>query len=82
MIIDRRKFIQGSALVASTSVLATLIPRSLAPQMQCVRSEESADAAVESPVVFKIDGWNLDDERPEENEMLIRINQSWRTAWR
>jgi hypothetical protein len=71
MIIDRRKFIQGSALVAS-----------LAPQMQCVRSEESADAAVESPVVFKIDGWNLDDERPEENEMLIRINQSWRTAWR
>jgi hypothetical protein len=82
MIIDRRSFIQGSAFIASASVLATLIPRSLAAQIQSVRSEQSADAAVESPVVFRIDGWNLDAERSEGNDMLIRINQSWRTAWR
>jgi hypothetical protein len=82
MIIDRRTFIHGSAFVASASVIATLIPRSLPAQPQSERSEQRADEAAGSSVVFKIDGWSLDDRGPDENEVFIRVSQSWRTAWR
>ena len=83
MIIDRRTFIQGSTLAASSSLLATLIPRSSAEQPpQSERSEQRADEPAGSQVVFKIDGWSLDGRRPDENEVFIRVSQSWRTAWR
>jgi hypothetical protein len=82
MIIDRRTFIQGSTLVASTSVLATLLPRTLATQPQPVQREQALNETARSPVVFKVDGWSPNSERPEDNEVLIRLNQSWRAAWR
>jgi hypothetical protein len=82
MIIDRRTFIQGSAFVASTSAFATLIPGSLAAQVQSVQHKRVLGETADSSVVFKIDGWSLDTKSPEENEAFLRINQSWRTAWR
>jgi hypothetical protein len=82
MIIDRRTFIQGSTLAASSTLFATLVPCSLAAQPQSVESEPIVNETASSSVVFKIDGWNQDGEQPEGNEVFIWINQSWRAAWR
>jgi hypothetical protein len=85
MRIDRREFIQAAALVATTPALAALIP--LAPTAQASpvpsRSWLAPDSADANSIVFKIDGWDDCDTRvPEESEVSIRINQSWRAAWR
>jgi hypothetical protein len=82
MIVDRRTFIQGSAFVASTSVLSILLPHSLVMEVQSVQSKQGVEETVCNSAVFKIDGWSVDTKEPDENEVLIRISQSWRTAWR
>lgn len=97
MMIDRRTFIQSAALVAMAPVLeallsfsstvqshASLLPCTLPPQ----RAGEGTD---KNFIVLKIDGWDRCDNGltanpvtkvSTANEVLIRINQSWRTAWR
>ena len=82
MIIGRRTFIREGTCVASTAVIATFVSRSPAEQPQPERSAQSLGPSAGDPVVLKIYGWTLDSESPGENEVFIRINQSWRTAWR
>ena len=94
---DRRTFIQTTALVTAAPVLAKLLatvqphasvqPDPTQPQRPAVRT------AMDS-VVFKIDGWDPGDLIATEGSktsfaggagsgpVLIRINQTWRTAWR
>ncbi len=81
MTIDRRTFIQRTALLAAIPTLADLsmaeapLPPGLSPQ--------AADTTHANFAVLKIAGWDHCDAKDSNgNEVLIRINQSWRTAWR
>jgi hypothetical protein len=85
MMIDRRSFIQCTVLAAATPTLATLFP--LAPMAEASLvpgpSPEAADPTTANCVVFKIDGWDhCDAELSTGSEVWIRINPSWRSAWR
>ena len=85
MRIDRRVFIQGAALVATAPALPALLPISSTAQVSPVASRSSLawDSSEATSIVFKIDGWDCNDSKGStENELLVRINQSWRTAWR
>jgi len=84
MRINRRAFIQGATLVATTSALAALLPLSPTKQASALASRSSLarDSTEVNSIVFKIDGWDSDAKDSNEHEVLIRINQSWRTAWR
>ncbi len=85
MKIDRRTFIQHTAFLAAIPTLAALYPlssKAAAPQPP-VRSRQPADAMDANPVVCKIEGWDHCGAKvSNENEVLIRINQSWRATWR
>lgn len=101
MMIDRRTFIQGAALVATAPTLETLLSFSSTVQshvspLPCAPPTQMAeDGTAMTFIVFKIDGWDRCNELAMDrlsgnpvtkssspNQMLIRINQSWRTAWR
>ena len=94
MVINRRTFMQGAALVStgglflcSSDVLAHAMstPGSLASR---AASENSAKH------VFKVDGWDRRDQPVEHvsmsgsnvdaagGEVFIQVNRAWRTAWR
>jgi hypothetical protein len=95
MMIDRRTFILATTpLVAATSALLmfpSLLPGSVSSPL--VASETNINR-----VVFKINGWDSRDDsgsrgsktsltgpvRGDSNsdEVVISINQAWRTAWR
>jgi hypothetical protein len=85
MTIDRRSFIQRTTLLAAIPTLAALYPlcsMAEAPQTPML-SPQAAGTTDANLVVFKIDGWDHCDTRvSNENEVLIRINQSWRATWR
>jgi hypothetical protein len=79
MMIDRRAFIHCAALFAAAPRLAVLAPLSSPARVPLV-NEAGADG---DSVVFKIDGWDAcDTEVSSGNEVWLRINQSWRAAWR
>jgi len=101
MMINRRTFIQGAALVATTPALEALLSFSSTVQSHVSRlpctppPKMVADGKAMSFIVFKIDGWDRCDELVMDrlsanpvskfsnaNQVLIRINQSWQTAWR
>ena len=68
MIIDRRAFVAGTALVA------------IAPAIPVLPIPLSPPAANASPVVFMIDGWSVASDTAD--EIWIRVDRSWRTVWR
>lgn len=87
MRIGRRGFIQGTAWIAAAPAFAGLVAFSLVEQ-----SPASAPPRPSEPralgggtdrncVIFKIEGWDRCDDRAGD-QVLIRINQSWKTAWR
>jgi hypothetical protein len=85
MTIDRRSFIQRTALLAAIPTLAALYPLSSTAEtpLPPALSPQAAGTTDPNPVVFKIDGWDHCDAKvSNENEVLIRINQSWRATWR
>jgi hypothetical protein len=76
MRIDRRTFIQSAAILTTLPALGVLLPLSLAAETPPVTGDGVH-------VVFKIDGWDYCGAKiSTEHEVLIRISQSWRTAWR
>jgi hypothetical protein len=85
MTIDRRSFIQGTALLSAIPTLAALYPLSAmaeAPPRPAV-SPQAANATDANSAVFTVDGWNhRDAEVLNGDEVLIRINRSWRANWR
>jgi hypothetical protein len=82
MLIDRRSFMQAAALLAVGELL------SLSPNVAAYASPISnpvppqmAAGGANTKDVIKIDGWDrLRDSA--DDEVFIRINQAWRTAWR
>jgi hypothetical protein len=70
MMIDRRTFVAGAALVAVAPIRGLSTPPSSLP------------AATVSPVVFVIDGWGVESDDEKVDGVRIRVNRGWRTAWR
>ena len=68
MMIDRRAFVAGTALVA------------IAPAIEFLPAPLSAPAANASRLLFMIDGWSVASDSAD--EVWIRVGRSWRTAWR
>ena len=78
----RRTFLVGAGVLAASPVLANLlstadeVARSL-PALPPL----AAGAANGTDLVFKIDGWSVQDSGARD-EMWFSLNRSWRTAWR
>ena len=68
--IDRRKFVSGTALVAVAPTLS-LLPVAL-----------PTPAAETNCLVMKIVGWSTPGQRDTDEEVWVTVNRSWRTAWR
>ena len=82
MNIDRRSFIQAVAVAGSASALMAFVPLSSMTDARSVQSGGPAEAADSDSVVFTIDGWEVEKHGLSQDEVRIRINQSWRSAWR
>jgi hypothetical protein len=78
--IDRRTFIvQGATLLATVPALGILLQGPSTVQAPLM----TGAGANENSIRFKIDGWDCyDSEVSNENEVWLRINQSWRAVWR
>jgi hypothetical protein len=68
--IDRRSFIAATASVT------------FAPMLGLSPSQLSASEAAMGRVILTIDGWSAPDQSDANDTLSIRINRSWRTAWR
>lgn len=84
---NRRVFIQRIFLVATAPVVVAFLPLADAVPVSSSRNslpiQEPDDVTDKDLVLFRIYGWDeLDAEGPSGNGLSIRINQSWRTAWR
>ena len=80
MMLDRRSFmfVSGSLVVASSALAAF-------PPLFAHSSSGGVTGIAPSPrLIFRIEGWDsaggLVD--PISDQMLIRVNQRWRSAWR
>ena len=82
MLIDRRSFMQAAALVVVGDLLSpSSNVRAYASSLPASVPTETAVAETGTKHVFKVDGWDqLCD--PVGDEVFIRVNQAWRTAWR
>ena len=69
MMIDRRAFVAGTALVA------------VAPAFHFVPLDAAANAAESAPVLM-IDGWSAQGDGDPDNQIWIKVGHGWRTAWR
>ena len=79
MIMGRRAFMQRSALAAATPAFAGIL--SLSVGARPLPEAWAAGAAGANRSACKIDGWDRCEDESREH-VLIRINQSWKTAWR
>jgi hypothetical protein len=70
VMIDRREFMSGTALVA------------LAPTLSLLPVVLPTPAAETNRLVMKIYGWSTPGQSGTDEEVWIRVNRSWRTAWR
>jgi hypothetical protein len=67
--IDRRNFTIGASLAV------------VVPPLQLMSCQQPAVAA--SPTyTFMIDGWNTSREKSSAEEVWLRVDRSWRAAWR
>ena len=80
--IDRRNLIRAFCLLAPGIALLSR-PRQADASLpsEPPPSAPVPKAADVNSITFKIDGWDC-RATATGDEMLIRINQSWRTAWR
>ena len=82
MIINRRIFIQ-TALVGAPALKARTAWKPLPPCHALPSSAQVGGHGTDpNQVVFRIDGWDCCDDIAAKDQVSIRINQSWRTAWR
>jgi hypothetical protein len=70
MMIDRRGFVAGAALIAIAPIRALSTP------------PPSLHAATMSSTLFMIDGWSVRRDDEATDQVWIRIGHGWRTAWR
>jgi hypothetical protein len=69
MMIDRRAFVAGTALVA------------VAPACGLLPLDAAANTADAMPVLM-IDGWSAQGDGDPDNQIWIKVGHGWRTAWR
>jgi len=69
MMIDRRAFVAGTALVA------------VAPAIRLMPLDAAASVADTAPVLM-IDGWSAQDDGDPGNQIWMKVGHGWRTAWR
>ena len=69
MMIDRRAFVAGTALLA------------VAPASGCCRWTLPRTSLTRAPVLM-IDGWSAQDDGDPGNQIWIKVGHGWRTAWR
>ena len=70
MMIDRRTFVAGATLVA------------IAPSLELLPRQISTLVEEPNRAVFLIDGWSIDDGSEASDRVWIRLDRSWRAAWR
>jgi hypothetical protein len=70
MIIDRREFIVGTAVVA------------VAPTFKLSPRLHASDETGLRPVTFMIEGWSFQADSGAANLVWMRIGHAWRTTWR
>lgn len=70
MMIDRRTFVSGTAVLAVAPAL------NLAPVLLQERKGQARQ------LVIKIEGWNEPRRSGADEEVWISLDRSWRTAWR
>jgi len=70
MMISRRTFVAGSALVA------------VAPALDLLPAQLPTPETTIGRVVLLVEGWSVPDESGAANAVWIRIDRSWRAAWR
>ena len=70
MLIDRREFVTGAALVT------------LAPTPALPSTRVAAPSAKHGQLVMKIEGWTSPDQSGADDEIWIKLDRSWRAAWR
>jgi hypothetical protein len=70
MTIDRRTFIIGTGVAA------------IAPSLQLWPLPFPARAAAMNRVEFMIEGWSVEDASEATEQVWIRLDRTWRTAWR
>jgi hypothetical protein len=79
---DRRIFIQGAAVIVTVPVIANLLlPSSSTPSNPEPLPVHSASPKIVSAnVLLQIRGWDCCSD--DGSQAVIRMTQSWRTAWR
>ena len=70
MMIDRRAFVAGTALVA------------VAPACGALPLEAAAPLTDTTQPVLLVDGWSSEDDGDSGNRVWIKVGHGWRTAWR
>jgi hypothetical protein len=71
MMIDRRVFVAGAALVVVTPVVRFLPADAAVPALNDVTEP-----------VFMISGWSQQDAIDPDNQVWLSVGHGWRTAWR
>lgn len=88
MMMDRRTFILRTTLVGTAPAFANLLLLPPAAQSRAALQrgalppQPGRDGTNSNQTVFVIDGWDCCDKTVSDNQVSIKINQSWRTAWR
>ena len=70
MMVDRRAFVAGAALLA------------VAPACGLLPLDAAANVADARSPVLMIDGWSAQDDSDPADQVRIRVGHGWRTAWR
>jgi hypothetical protein len=80
MTLDRRTFIlQGATLLAVSPSLGMIAPGVSAAQIPPIPQSDTHANSIR----FQIDGWDrCETDVPNPDEVWLRLNQSWRVAWR
>ena len=79
---DRRIFIQGAALIATVPAIANLLspPTATLSNPESLPTHSVPPRATADSTLLKIHGWYCCTDN--DSQAVIRMTQSWRTAWR
>lgn len=86
----RRSFLIGCGCILTAPSLAEIgLPLATGNTPRSLPANSSAQAEMAGPttpedLVLRIDGWEspVDPEHPADGQAWIRINSSWKAAWR
>jgi hypothetical protein len=98
MVIDRRSFIQGAALLSTSGLLFSSADGLAGASPILGPTAPPTVVETSSKCVLKIAGWDRRDQHPAQHtkmlgsnlksadldgdEVFVQVNRAWRTAWR